>query len=59
MNREHTMPSSWRKLAWNAHGGYANSASEGRDGTGNYAQERLWFSPHCVKPEGGLFGATE
>lgn len=44
---EYDLPS-WDCVAWKAHGGY------GRQGTGsgrdNAHRERIWFSPHCLKP---------
>lgn len=46
---EHSMPNSWECLAWKANGGYANQ-SDGR-GRQNAERERIWFSPHCLKPE--------
>lgn len=46
---EHAMPDSWSVFAWKASGGYGNQADkQGRD---NSARERIWFSPHCLKPE--------
>jgi hypothetical protein len=46
---EHQMPKSWPCVAWKANGGYGNQAN----GTGkvNAKRERIWFSPHCLKPE--------
>ena len=32
----------WNKVAWKAHGGYANQ------GNGNRHLERIWFSPACL-----------
>jgi DNA adenine methylase len=48
---EHQIPDSWECLPWKAAGGYG-SQSDGR-GRENAARERIWFSPHCIKP--GLF----
>ena len=42
-------PPTWEKVAWKTQGGYA-SLGEGR-GKENRALERVWFSPHCLKPE--------
>jgi site-specific DNA-adenine methylase len=43
---EHDFPESWTKLAWKAHGGYANQG----DGSNQNAHlERLWLSPHCLR----------
>ena len=44
---EHEMPG-WECVAWKARGGYG-SQSDGR-GRENAARERIWFSPHCLKP---------
>lgn len=46
---EHDFPETWEKVAWKTQGGYANEG----DGAGkeNAHRERVWFSPHCVKPE--------
>ncbi len=43
------MPASWECVPWKAHGGY----SRGERAQENRSQERIWFSPHCLKP--GLF----
>lgn len=45
---EHDAPAGWDCVAWKARGGYG-SQSDGR-GRQNAARERIWFSPHCVKP---------
>lgn len=39
---EHDLP--WEKVAWKAHGGYANLGN-------NRGKERIWFSPHCLMPQ--------
>lgn len=44
---EHDMPGSWECMAWKTKGGYA---SIGRARAGNKLRERIWFSPHCLKP---------
>jgi hypothetical protein len=41
----------WDVVAWKAQGGYANRNKKNR----NRDRERLYFSPHCVKPDLGLF----
>ena len=46
---EHTMPRSWRCVAWKAKGGYGSQGSQGSQGSLNATRERLWFSPHCIK----------
>ena len=45
---EHAMPSSWECIAWKNRGGYG-SQGNGR-GRENSSRERIWFSPHCIKP---------
>lgn len=45
-----SMPSSWEKVAWKAHGGYARSER----GKANRGNERIWFSPHCLRPSDRL-----
>jgi DNA adenine methylase len=45
---EHDMPDDWECVAWKANGGYGN-----RTGNDNAHKERIWFSPHCLKPEQG------
>ncbi len=41
----------WTVEAWKAHGGYG-SQGQGR-GRDNAAAERIWFSPHCLRPRQG------
>jgi DNA adenine methylase len=48
---EHVMPASWACVPWKAHGGYSRSER----GVANRERERIWFSPHCLRPGGGLF----
>ena len=43
---EHKMPDTWSVISWKAHGGYSRSAR----GVANRSRERIWFSPHCLKP---------
>jgi len=53
---EHAMPSEWVCIAWKARGGYGSQGNNAaRDNSG---RERLWFSPHCLKPP-ALFSLTE
>jgi site-specific DNA-adenine methylase len=56
---EHEMPATWECLAWKAIGGYAAAAGNSE----NAHRERVWFSPHCLKPattaQTQLFGAAE
>lgn len=42
------MPSSWECVAWKANGGYGN---QGEGENENAKQERIWFSPHCLRPD--------
>lgn len=45
---EHAMPDTWECVAWKARGGYGSQGNgRGRDNAG---RERIWFSPHCLKP---------
>ena len=46
---EHHMPDTWTVVEWKTNGGYSNQNRNG-DNDNAYA-ERLWFSPHCLKPE--------
>jgi hypothetical protein len=46
---EHRMPRDWECVPWKANGGYGNQ-SRGR-GRANAGRERIWFSPHCRRPE--------
>ncbi|HWQ54849.1 MAG TPA: DNA adenine methylase [Bryobacteraceae bacterium] len=47
---EHEMPKSWSVVAWKANGGFANQKRNGTQGQQNAHRERIWFSPHCLKP---------
>ena len=38
----------WSVYEWKANGGLANQNKKGND---NKAKERIWFSPHCLKPD--------
>jgi len=46
---EHAMPDEWECVPWKSKGGYG-SQGDGR-GRENAERERIWFSPHCLKPE--------
>lgn len=50
---EHEIPGTWECVPWKARGGYGSQA-DGR-GRENSAKERIWFSPHCLKPDEFLF----
>jgi len=49
---EHDLPSTWEVVKWKARGGFG-SQDDDENGLGrmNAARERLWFSPHCIRPE--------
>lgn len=47
---EHVMPDTWECVAWKARGGYANRSET----IANAKRERIWFSPHCVRPNDSL-----
>jgi hypothetical protein len=38
----------WECFAWKARGGYASQGTAAYD---NCRRERIWFSPHCLRPE--------
>jgi DNA adenine methylase len=45
---EHRFPETWECVAWKAPGGYGSQGDgQGRE---NAARERIWFSPHCLRP---------
>lgn len=46
---EHDMPDGWAVVPWNTRGGYANLGNGA--GAANRHRERLWCSPHCLRPE--------
>jgi DNA adenine methylase len=48
---EHEMPATWECVGWKARGGYGSQRKDGENL--NRKRERIWFSPHCLKP--GLF----
>jgi len=50
---EHKMPETWRCVAWETKGGYANVARKKTQAKDNRKRERIWFSPHCVPVESG------
>lgn len=50
---EHAMPADWECVHWKAHGGMANLGNN--RGKENRHRERIWFSPHCLRPEQRLF----
>jgi hypothetical protein len=50
---EHVFPATWECVSWKANGGYGNQANG--KGRKNAGKERIWFSPHCLRPGGELF----
>lgn len=42
---EHEMPKDWPVYAWKGVRGYSKEENQNR------TKERIWFSPHCLKPE--------
>lgn len=44
---EYDLPG-WEVIAWKAHGGYGNQG--GAEDNTNAHRERIWVSPHCVRP---------
>lgn len=47
---QHAMPRGWSVIAWKAVGGYSSTASGETQGKANRHRERVWFSPHCARP---------
>lgn len=46
---EHEMPASWECVSWSAGAGYSGQRQRGDNG--NRHRERVWFSPHCLRPK--------
>ncbi|MEM7771052.1 MAG: DNA adenine methylase [Cyanobacteria bacterium P01_A01_bin.37] len=46
---EHEMPSDWECCTWSVGGGYDGQRLDKNNN--NRAKERIWFSPHCLKPK--------
>lgn len=53
---EHAMPDSWECVAWSAGG--MERLGHGRGRT-NRHRERIWFSPHCLRPDKGQLALLE
>jgi site-specific DNA-adenine methylase len=49
---EHEMPDDWECFQWKAQGGYGSRSGKGLE---NRHRERIWFSPHCIRPQDYLF----
>lgn len=47
---EHDIPG-WECVPWKARGGYGSQRADG--GNINRHRERIWFSPHCLRPDKG------
>lgn len=45
---EYEYPDSWECVAWKTTGGYGSQSSQ--HDNENAKRERIWFSPHCLKP---------
>lgn len=45
---DYSMPVDWTQFSWSAVGGYGNRKGQGAK---NRHRERVWFSPHCQKPD--------
>ena len=48
------MPHTWRMMTYRANKSYGSSNGGGRNAE-NRHKERLWFSPHCLRPTLSLF----
>jgi len=46
---EHDLPEDWECIAWKSTGGIRRK--EGGRGVKNSELERIWFSPHCLRPK--------
>ncbi|HVG57677.1 MAG TPA: DNA adenine methylase [Hyalangium sp.] len=55
---DYQLPEGWRCVAWKAAGGYSAARGTGE----NAERERIWLSPHCLKPgrlkQADLFGGA-
>lgn len=51
---EHSMPDTWECVQWKTKGGYGSGGNGA--GRANAVRERIWFSPHCLKPRSGQLG---
>lgn len=46
---DHGIPDTWQSYSWQTNGGMANQALGDSVGKSNKSEERIWFSPHCLK----------
>lgn len=53
----HTMPDGWTVVEWESQGGYSSLSKTKQRGKDNRKRERIWFSPHCLKPQLTLFNS--
>jgi hypothetical protein len=44
------MPTSWEEVEWKARKGY-----QAAEAANDRKRERIWFSPHCLRPSESLF----
>jgi len=51
---EHEMPPTWETVEWKARKGY-----QAEDAAKDRKRERIWFSPHCLKPAQSLLAGLE
>ncbi len=49
----------WAVESWEANGGYANQRRKGKAKAENAKRERIFWSPHCLEPQPGLFDGIE
>jgi len=47
---EHSMPGAWTCIPWKNRKGYASQKRCPGEHSINSHRERIWFSPHCLKP---------
>ena len=50
LDGEHELPG-WLCVPWKAKGGYGSQRKDGSND--NAKRERIWFSPHCLRPDKG------
>jgi hypothetical protein len=46
---EYEIPSNWECVSWKAAGGFGRMTKRDNRSTNRF-KERIWFSPHCLKP---------
>ena len=47
---EHDMPEDWHCVEWTPHGHGYSAGADSTQAVQNVNRERVWFSPHCIKP---------